>query len=80
MVIGRVLGVVALKSTLQNAYTLRWLQVRTEEKTVVALDLSGAQPQDLVLMCMGEAARLASAECPVDAAVVGVVANSGNCG
>ena len=80
MVIGRVLGVVSLSSTLQNAQNLRWLQVRTDEKTVVALDLAGAQAQDLVLVCVGAAARMASAECPADAAVVGVVANSGNCG
>ncbi len=80
MVIGRVLGVISLQSTLQNAEKLRWLQVRTEDSTTVALDLAGAKAQDLVLLCEGEAAHLAAAECPVDAAIVGVVSNTGNCG
>ncbi len=80
MQIGRVLGAVFLQTTLQNAQSLRWMQVRTDDKTIVALDLAGAKPQDLVLLCQGDAARLADPACPVDAAIVGVVSNTGNCG
>ncbi len=80
MIIGRVLGSVSLSTALQNAEKLHWTQVRTDDAALVALDLVGAKAQDLVLICQGAAAHLAAAECPVDAAIVGIVSNSGNCG
>lgn len=78
MQLGRIAGQVDLQSAF--GAPARWVQVRTQDAMVVARDLVGVKNGDLVLFCTGEPARLVSPDCPCDAAVVGVVADGGNCG
>lgn len=78
MQIGRIAGQVNLQSAF--GAPARWVQVRTEDSMVTARDLVGAKNGDLVLFCTGDPARLVSPDCPCDAAIVGVVADGGNCG
>ncbi len=79
MVIGRVLGEISLERTLQNTQHLHWVQVDVNGQTTAALDLIGARPQELVLLCASKAASRLVPECPVDAAIIGVVSGAGNC-
>lgn len=49
------------------------LQVRMEEGLLVAVDLVGAGPGDRVIVSFGSAARLQQPDCPVDAAIIGIL-------
>lgn len=49
------------------------LQVRVGELELVAADLVGAGQGDRVILTFGSAARLEQPDCPVDAAIVGIL-------
>lgn len=52
------------------------LQVQVEEGELVAADLVGAGQGDRVILTFGTAARLVQPDCPVDAAIVGILDES----
>lgn len=78
--IGMVLGEVHLERGLDSVRERRWVQVKSEDLTVVAVDLTEAQKGETVLLIPGDAARTYTMDCPgqwVVAAVLGVHGNNG---
>lgn len=78
MLVGQVMGTVDLKRSMSGAEELSWMQVKTEHNSLVALDPMGAKKGDWVLMVVGDGAWRSCENCPVDAAIVGIVENNGN--
>ena len=74
MVIGSILGKIAVEKPLPGAEKLRWVQVETGEGLLTAADLVDAAPGELVLVCQGSAAARWVSQCPADAAVAAVLA------
>ena len=72
MMIGSVLGPVALSRAIPGAEGKRFVQVRCGNKLLTALDGIGVSPGELVLLTVGEGAGRLCPEIPVDAAVLGV--------
>ncbi len=77
MMIGCVLGPVALAKAIPGAEGKRFVQVRCGETLITALDLLGVEPGQLVLLAVGEGAARLCHEVPVDAAVIGIPGNNG---
>ena len=82
MILGRVVGTVVSTRKDERLLGAKLLVVRTidpqgkdETGYVVAVDTVDAGPRDRVLVVSGSSARMASGlrDCPVDAAIVGVV-------
>lgn len=78
--IGMVLGEVHLERGLESVRDRRWVQVKSEDLTVVAVDLVKAEKGETVLLISGDAARMYTMDCPgqwVVGAVLGVNGNNG---
>jgi microcompartment protein CcmK/EutM len=82
MILGRVVGTVVATRKDERLLGSKLLVVRTTDPRgreeggyVVAVDTVDAGPHDRVLVVSGSSARMASGmkDCPVDAAIVGVV-------
>ena len=71
--IGRVLGTLTLKTVLPGAESLRWMQVCVGDGVLEAVDLIGACPGDLVLLCRGSAGWRLVPECPAEQMIVAVL-------
>ena len=77
MMIGSVLGVVALDRTVPGAGEKRFVQVRCGDKMLAALDPVGAEAGQRVLLAMGDCAGRLCQDLPVDAVILGIVGNNG---
>lgn len=78
--IGMILGEVHLERGLEPVKNHRWVQVKSEEQTFVAVDPVKAEKGETVLLISGDAARMYTMDCPgqwVVAAVLGVNGNNG---
>ena len=78
--IGMILGEVHLVRGMDNVCSHRWVQVKSEDLTVVAVDPVNAEKGETVLLIPGEAARMYTMDCPGQwavAAVLGVNVNNG---
>lgn len=78
--IGTVLGEVHLERGMDNVRAHRWVQVKSEDLTVVAVDPVNAEKGETVLLIPGDAARMYTMDCPgvwAVAAVLGVNGNNG---
>lgn len=77
MVVGKVIGNVwaTRKEESLNGLKLLVVQVDKESETLVAADLVGAGIGETVLVTRGSSARIAvfKEDCPIDAAVVGII-------
>lgn len=78
--IGMILGEVHLERGLDSVRTHRWVQVKSEERTIVAVDLAQAQKGETVLLIPGDAARMYTMDCPGNWAVGAVLGVHGNNG
>ena len=78
--IGMILGEVHLERGLEPVRTHRWVQVKSEDLTVVAVDLAKAEKGETVLLIPGEAARMYTMDCPGQWAVGAVLGVNGNNG
>lgn len=78
--IGMVLGEVHLERGLDAVRAHRWVQVKSEELTVVAVDLAKAEKGETVLLISGDAARMYTMDCPGAWAVAAVLGVNGNNG
>ena len=78
MTIGRVIGFVELEKAMPGAEHLKWKQVLAAGEAVTALDPVGVHREDLVLLSYGEGAWRLCPEAPVDAVILGVVADGNN--
>ena len=74
MTIGTVLGPVALERGVPGAAEKRFVQVRCGECLVTALDPVGVQKWQTVLLASGEGAGRLCPELPVDAVILGTLA------
>ena len=78
--IGMILGEVHLERGLEPVKAHRWVQVKSEEETFVAVDPVKTEKGETVLLIPGDAARMYTMDCPgqwVVAAVLGVNGNNG---
>lgn len=73
MMIGTVIGSVALTQGVPGAAEKRFVQVRCGYALVTALDPVGVEKGDVVLVAAGERAGVLCQEFPVDAVVLGQV-------
>lgn len=73
MIIGEVVGSVWATKKEESLNGSKLLVVETENKSIIAVDRIGAGVGDEVLVCFGSSARIASADAPVDAAIVGII-------
>lgn len=78
--IGTVLGEVHLKRGMDNVRAHRWVQVKSEDLTVVAVDPVNAEKGETVLLIPGDAARMYTMDCPGAWAVAAVLGVNGNNG
>lgn len=56
------------------------LRVQAQGEELIAADLVGAGVGDRVILSFGSAARLEQPDAPVDAAIVGILDETGECG
>ena len=77
MMIGTVIGVVALSRGVPGTAEKRFVQVRCGYALMTALDPVGVEPGDVVLVAAGEGAGALCPEFPVDAVVLGTAGNNG---
>lgn len=77
MMIGTVIGTVALIRGVPGAAEKRFVQVRCGYALVTALDPVGVEPSDVVLVAAGEGAGALCPEFPVDAVILGIAGNNG---
>ena len=78
--IGMILGEVHLERGMEAIRAHRWVQVKSEDLTVVAVDPVKADKGETVLLIPGDTARMYTMDCPgawVVAAVLGVNGNNG---
>ena len=78
--IGMILGEVHLERGMDNVRSHRWVQVKSEDLTVVAVDPVNAEKGETVLLIPGEAARMYTMDCPGQWAVAAVLGVNGNNG
>lgn len=78
--IGMVLGEVHLERGMDNVRAHRWVQVKSEDLTVVAVDPVNAEKGETVLLIPGDAARMYTMDCPGAWAVAAVLGVNGNNG
>ena len=78
--IGMVLGEVHLERGMEPVKAHRWVQVKSEERTCVAVDLAKAEKGETVLLIPGDAARMYTMDCPGQWAVAAVLGVNGNKG
>ena len=78
--IGMVLGEVHLERGMDNVRAHRWVQVKSEDLTVVAVDPVNAEKGETVLLIPGDAARMYTMDCPGQWAVAAVLGVNGNNG
>ena len=78
--IGMVLGEVHLERGMETVRTRRWVQVKSEEVTVVAVDLAGVEKGETVLLIPGDTARMYTMHCPGQWAVAAVLGVNGKNG
>ena len=74
MMIGTVLGTVALVRGVPGAAERRFVRVQSGECLVTALDPVGVQRGEPVLLAVGDSAGRLCPELPVDAVVLGALA------
>ena len=78
--IGMILGEVHLERGMEGVRNHRWVQVKSEDITVVAVDTVKAEKGETVLLIPGEAARMYTMDCPGQWAVAAVLGVNGNNG
>jgi len=77
MLIGTVLGEVALDRAVPGAAENRFVQVRCGGQLLTALDPIGVRAGELVLLTVGEGAGRLCPQVPIDAAILGVPGKNG---
>lgn len=75
MKIGTVMGTVDLSRCAPGYEQIGWFQVRLEDRMLVAADMTGVQPGDLVLIALGCAADGYRQDLRCDALIVGKLDN-----
>ena len=77
MILGTVLGTMALLRSVSGAEGKRFVQVKCGAQLLTAMDPIGVKNGELVLLTAGECASRLCPECPVDAVVLGVEGKNG---
>lgn len=80
MKLATVIGALQAKCTAAGYENVNWVQVRTENETVVAADVVGAKAGQPVLLLTGDAAGRYRMDLCSDALVVAVLEETGNNG
>lgn len=73
MKIGTVIGKLEPKRSAPGFEEVKWCQVRVEKQTLVAADLVGTEPGQLVLLADGTLADHHHMTCPADTIAVAVL-------
>ena len=77
MMIGTVIGQIALSRGLPGTETSRFVQVRCGCALVTSLDPVGVQVGERVIVAAGDGALRMKPEFPVDTVILGVAGNNG---
>lgn len=73
MKIGTVIGKLEPQRCAPGFEEIAWMQVCVEKETVVAADMVGAEPGQMVLLATGAAAGRCNMTCPADVIAVAVI-------
>ena len=77
MMIGTVIGHIALERGVPGAAQRRFVQVKCGYALMTALDCVGVETGELVLVAAGEGAGRLCPDFPVDAVILGTAGNNG---